>query len=78
MVKEYKSTLADYLKDIAPVLKKEAMKGSIPAIREINDRVLGKARETVGLDGGEDKPIPILSLPEVLGRNEKEEETEQD
>lgn len=62
IVKEYRQALADALPKISPVLIDKAVSGELPAIKEVNDRVMGKARETIGLDGGEDKPIPILML----------------
>ena len=42
MIKDYKEKLAEALIEISPVLIAEALKGNIQAIKEINDRVMGK------------------------------------
>jgi hypothetical protein len=64
MVKEYKEKLADALIDISPVLIAEALKGNITAIKEINDRVMGKPEQQTDITSGGEKinPIPILQI----------------
>ena len=51
-VKEYKDSLRESLDLISPVLIATALEGDIRAIKEINDRVMGKAKETVEVQGG--------------------------
>ena len=58
MIKEYKENLAEALENISPVLIAEAMKGNIQAIKEINDRVMGKPEQQMDVTSG-GKIIPI-------------------
>lgn len=47
------------------------------AIDSLLDRTFGKARQNIGLDGGEKgKPIPILNLDNVLPNNSDKENSE--
>lgn len=46
-VADYKQKLAESLPFISPVLIDKATKGDIQAIKEINDRVMGKAPQTM-------------------------------
>jgi len=48
-VKEYKQKLAEALPEISPVLIRKATEGDISAIKEVNDRVIGKAQNNVDL-----------------------------
>jgi hypothetical protein len=45
--KDYIEKLTQALEHLSPVLIKEASKGNMQAIKEINDRVLGRPRESV-------------------------------
>lgn len=62
LVEEYKESLAEVLPELSPVLKAEALKGNIPAIKEVHDRIMGKAEQHTDIttDG---KPM-ILRLNE--------------
>ena len=82
IIKEYKQNLAEALPAIQPVLITKALEGDIQAIKEIHDRTMDKARQNIGLDGGdEDKPIPILNisndlLPDNSDKQDNEDEKE--
>lgn len=52
LIAEYKEKLAEALPLISPVLIAKAMDGDMPAIKELNDRVMGKAKETMEMQGG--------------------------
>ncbi len=52
LIKEYKESLKEALPLISPVLIAKALEGDMPAIKEVNDRVMGKAKETVEHQGG--------------------------
>ena len=59
----YINRLTEALPKIDPVLIQKGIDGDLIAIKEINDRVLGKSRMTVGLDGGEEgKAIKIENV----------------
>jgi hypothetical protein len=49
-IEDYKEKLAAALPRISPVLIKKAMTGDIPAIKELNDRVMGKAPQNTDLN----------------------------
>lgn len=51
-IEEYVDRLSEALPLISPVLIKKATEGDIQAIKEVNDRVIGKPRQNIGLDGG--------------------------
>lgn len=52
LIKEYREKLTEALPLISPVLIAKALEGDLPAIKELNDRVMGKAKETVEMQGG--------------------------
>lgn len=51
-IQEYKDKLAEALPLISPVLIAKAMEGDMQAIKELNDRVMGKAKESVEMTTG--------------------------
>ena len=51
LITEYKEKLTEALPLISPVLIAKALEGDMPAIKELNDRVMGKAKETVEHQG---------------------------
>jgi len=59
LIKEYKESLRDALPLISPILIAKAMEGDMTAIKEVNDRVMGKAetKADIKLGGGE---TPVL------------------
>ena len=59
-IAEYQERLAAALPLIDPVLIKKAKGGDVPAIKELHDRVMGKAPQRTDITSG-DKPLqPIL------------------
>ena len=50
-IKDYIETLAEALPQISPALIKKAKTGDISAIRELNDRVLGKPKQNIEVEG---------------------------
>lgn len=61
LIKEYKEGLADALEKVSPILIAEALKGNIQAIKEINDRVMGKPEQCLSdRDGNVILPIKII------------------
>ena len=60
LISDYKQKLAEALPQISPVLIASAIAGEIAAIKELHDRVMGKAPQPV-VGGDEDwKPIQIV------------------
>lgn len=51
LIEEYKEKLAEALPLISPVLIQKAQEGSVKAIKELHDRVMGKAIQSVDLTG---------------------------
>lgn len=78
IIKRYEASLADILPDLPAILKKKAIDDEdIQAIREIHDRVMGKPRQNIGIDGGEDnKPIAILT--NAIHSNHSNQENSED
>lgn len=77
IIKKYEASLADILPEIVPILRDKALIGKdIQAIKEIHDRVMGKPRQNIGIDGGEDnKPIAILTNA-IHSNNSNQENSE--
>lgn len=63
VIEEYTGKLTEALPEISPVLIEKAKNGDLMAIKEINDRVLGKPKQQVELSGDKENPIPILNVP---------------
>lgn len=59
LIAEYKEKLAEALPLISPVLIAKAMEGDMQAIKEVNDRVMGKAEAKTDITSGGEK-LPIL------------------
>ena len=63
VIEKYIEDLTNALPAITPTLISKAREGDLTAIKEVNDRVMGKARQNIGLDGGDkDKPISITGI----------------
>lgn len=60
LIEEYKDALAEALPFVSPALIKEAVKGNVNAIRELNDVIVEKAAKNVDVTSGGDKIQPIL------------------
>lgn len=54
-IEEYKQKLAEALPRISPVLIRKAEEGDVAAIRELHDRVMGKAPQQTDITTGGDK-----------------------
>lgn len=52
----------EYKVAIAEALLKEALKGNVAAIKEIGDRLDGKAKQAIEMTGEDKEPIDINSL----------------
>jgi len=50
----------------AMALWSKAVEGEIPALKEIGDRLEGKAAQSVTLSGDEDNPLRITRIEEVI------------
>ncbi len=76
-VKEYKEALRDALPLISPVLIAKAMEGDMAAIKEVNDRVMGKAPQQTDITtNGKELPTPIMNLHGILSNNSNEQNSE--
>lgn len=60
LIKEYKEALGESLPLIRPVLIAKALEGDLPSIKEINDRVMGKAEQYSEVNNT-GNPIIVLS-----------------
>ena len=59
LIEEYKDALAEALPVINPVLIKKALTGNVPAIKEIHDRVMDKAKQPTEISGKDGSPISL-------------------
>ncbi len=70
-IAEYKEKLGQALPLISPVLIAKAMEGDMQAIKEVNDRVMGKAEQHTDLTtNGKDIPAPIINVQRDLSISE--------
>jgi len=69
-IKEYKDKLADALPKLSPVLIKKAEEGDLPAIKEINDRVMGKSPQPQEHSG----ELRVLVVPDIVAEDLNEDE----
>ncbi len=60
LVDEYRQSLAESLPQITPVLIRQAVKGEIQAIKEINDRVMGKSPQSTDITSNGETLQPLL------------------
>ena len=76
-IAKYEEELAKALPELSPVLINKALEGDISALKEVNDRVMGKPRQTVGVDGGldeNDKALPLLAGKSNVSNNDSNKE----
>lgn len=74
IIAEYKEALAESLPLIRPALIAKAMEGDVPAIREIHDRTMDKAKQHTDVTtDGKELPQPLLY---VLNNNFNPENSE--
>lgn len=57
IIEEYKQSLIDSLPMISPILISKAMLGDIPAIKELHDRALDKAKQSTEITGKDGKDL---------------------
>jgi hypothetical protein len=62
LIKEYKEDLAQYLPQIRTKLGEKAVAGDIQFIKELHDRVMGKAEQYTDITSGGEKVIPIINV----------------
>lgn len=68
-IKDYKQQLAESLPLISPILIAKALGGDIRAIREINDRVMGKPEQQTDITSGGEK-LSIQISKEIAEKND--------
>lgn len=61
-VKEYKESLRESLPLISPVLIAKALEGDIQAIKEVNDRAMGKADSKTDITSGGEKIATVINI----------------
>ena len=71
LIKDYTDKLTEALPQISPVLIAKAISGELPAIKEINDRILGKPKESHDITSG-GETMGVIFLP-----RRKQDETKQ-
>jgi hypothetical protein len=64
----YIKRLTEALPKIDPILIQKGIDGDLTAIKEINDRVLGKPRQSIGVDGGEEGQPIYIQLSESIAK----------
>jgi hypothetical protein len=75
-ITEYKEKLAESLPLISPVLIAKALEGDVPAIKEVHDRVMGKATQKLEMSGGLDLSVLENSIKQIAnGRPSTENPT---
>lgn len=70
LVEEYKNALAQALPMLSPILIQKASTGDVPAIKELHDRVMGKAEQKTEVEIGL-KPTPILNGLQINNGNQE-------
>jgi uncharacterized protein YnzC (UPF0291/DUF896 family) len=73
-IEDYKNKLAEALPKISPILIAKALEGDIQAIKEINDRVIGKPKQPI--TGGDEDDNPIRLFNYVGNNNGNSKDTE--
>ena len=63
LIEDYKKKLAEALPEISPVLIAKAIAGNIEAIKEINNRVMGKPPQDLTISGEIEETHNIFILP---------------
>lgn len=69
VIAEYEEELREMLPEAKRVLKKKLDANDLFAVKEIHDRTMGKPRQNIGVDGGEeDKPITVVNYGDTTGK----------
>jgi len=58
LIAEFKQSMIEALQEVSPVLKQKALEGDMTAIKEINDRAMGKPKQP--LTGGDENDEPLV------------------
>lgn len=75
LIAEYKEGLGEALSLIKPVLIAKALEGDVPAIKEIHDRVMDKAKQATDItSNGKTIVLPV----EILNKNATNSSTSED
>ena len=69
LIEDYKKKLAEALPKISPVLIAKAIAGNIEAIKEINNRVVGKPPQDFTINGEIEETHNIFILPPKENEN---------
>lgn len=70
-IAEYKEKLAEVLPQLSPVIIALALKGDMSAIKEIHDRIMGKAPQDLNL--GQNPELPFLiKIEKIDGKDGKD------
>lgn len=64
--KEVIGKIATLIKMWQPIITKAMEEGDLAAMKEINDRLDGKAAQSLSLTGDEDNPIAIARVERVI------------
>lgn len=76
LIAEYKEALAEALPMLSPVLIKQAMRGDVPAIKELHDRAMGRPPQHTTFDGEIRLPKPIDDVRQNAGLQEDKNSNE--
>lgn len=73
LIEEYKDALAEALPLINPVLVAKAMDGDIPAIKEVHDRTMDKAKQATDIttDGESINQVLVRFIGNEIGGEQK-------
>jgi len=77
LIKEYKESLGESLPLVKPIIIAKALEGDMTAIKEIHDRVMGKAEQHTDVTSG-GQPIPIYGGLSGYTSNKEDIPTEQE
>jgi len=69
LIEEYKEALAQALPALSPVLVKKASDGDLGAIKEVNDRVMGKPQQDITSGGEAIQPLLVRFINEETDNN---------
>lgn len=65
-IAEYKQGLAEALPNLQPILIAKALEGDMQAIKELNDRVMGKPEQSIdATSGGEKLSFNVISFKDA-------------
>ena len=74
VIAQYEEELREMLPEAKRVLQKKLKKDDMFAVKEVHDRVMGKPRQNIGLDGGEEgEPINIVNYGDTSRKIPTEE-----